>query len=116
MTNVTEIDMNEVMRREDDPLLDLVKQWEATYHKFLAEPKGRLDLADQIEALEGRIARITPTTFPGLCSILGMAHTILAGRDANADDYIAAGPATALVVRAIDAVDRVDGLIGSYNK
>ena len=113
MTNVTEIDMNELMRREDAPLVDLVNQWEATYHKFLAaEPGERGGLADRIEGLEGRIARYTPRTFRGLCSILGMAHTILSARDANDDLYIGDGPAVALVVRAIAAVDREDGLIG----
>ncbi len=117
MTNVTEIDMNELMRREDAPLVDLVNQWEATYHKFLAAEIGKKDrLPEQIESLEGQIVRCTPTTFRGLCSILGMAHTILSTRDANDDLYMSQGPATALVARAIAAVDRENGLIGSYNK
>ncbi len=50
--------MNEMMRREDAPLLVLVSRWELTYHKYLAaEPAEREGLADQIAALEGQIAR-----------------------------------------------------------
>ena len=117
MTNVTEIDMNEMMRREDAPLLDFVDQWERAYHKYLAAEPGEIGgLPTQIESLEGQIVRHTPATFRGLCSILGMAHTILSTRDANDDLYMSQGPATALVARAIAAVDREDGMIGSYNK
>ena len=112
MTNVTEMDMNEMMRRNDAPLVELVDQWEVAYHKFAAEPEGRSELTDQIEAFEGQIARYTPTTFRGLGSILGMVHTILSVRDVNDDLYMAHGPATILVARAIAAIDRVDGMIG----
>ena len=113
MTNVTEIDMNERMREEEAPLLELVDQWERAYRKYLAAEIGKKDgLPEQIESLEGQIVRWTPGTFRGRCSILGMAHTILSARDANDDLYMSQGPATALVARAIAAVDREDGMIG----
>ena len=111
MTNVTKIDLSEMMRRDDEQLVELVKQWEVTCHKYLAEREGRLERVTQIEGLEGQIARYTPTTFRGLVAILEMAHTILSARDANPDVYIAHGPATILVARAIAATDCADGMI-----
>ncbi len=111
MTNVTEIDLSEMMRRDDEQLVALVDQWEATCHKYLAEREGRLERVTQIEELEGQIARTTPHTFRGLNSILHMAHTILSARDANPDTYIAHGPATILVARAIKATAYQDGMI-----
>ncbi len=109
MTNVTKFELNEMMRREDAPLLNLVSRWELAYHKYLAaEPTEREGLTDQIEALEGRIARYVPTTFLGLGSVLRMAHTIMSARDS----YVAHGPASLLVARAIAAIDYEDGMIG----
>ncbi len=113
MTNVTKFELNEMMRREDAPLLNLVSRWESAYHKYLAaEPTEREGLTDQIEALEGRIARYVPTTFPGLGSVLRMAHTIMSARDVDRDSYVAHGPASLLVARAIAAIDCEDGMIG----
>ncbi len=113
MSNVKEVDISELMRRNDAPLVELVDQWEQAYHAYVAAQAGkRGGLATRIEEIEGQIARYTPTTLPGLCSVLNMVHMILSVRDANADLYIAHGPATALVARAIAAVDRVDGMIG----
>ncbi len=111
MTNVTEIDLSERMRRDDAPLLELVDQWETAYHKFSAEPEGRVERAAQMEALEGQIVRYRPATFFGLGAILQMAHTILSARDANPDVYIARAPATALVACAIAATEYADGMI-----
>ncbi len=111
MSNVAKIDISEMMRRDDEEFVELVKQWEATCHKYLAEREGRLERVAQIEAIEGQIARHTPTTFRGLGSILHMAHTILSARDANPDCYIADGPATILVARAITATAYSDGVI-----
>ncbi len=113
MTNVTKFELNEMMRREDAPLLNLVSRWESAYHKYLAaESTEREGLADQIEALEGRIARYVPTTFLGLGSVLRMAHTIMSARDVDRDSYVAHGPASLLVARAIAAIDCEDGMIG----
>ena len=113
MTNVTEIDMNELMRQEDGPLMEFVKQWERARHKFLAaEPGKKGELSDRIEELEGRIIRYVPTTFLGLALMLGMAHTIVSTREVDPDSYVAHGSASALIARAIVAVDRVGGIIG----
>ncbi len=113
MTNVTEIDMSERMRREDAPLVELINQWKATYHKYLAVIEERVEMADRIAALEGQIVRYTPTTFLGLVKVLQMAHMIMSARDAEPDSYIGEGPATILIRRAIDAVDHENGLIGN---
>ncbi len=116
MSNVAEIDMNELMRREDEALYKLVNQWEATYYKYRAAAEGRGELVDQIEALEGRIVRLTPATFLGLVKVLQMAHMIMSARDADPDSYIADGPAAALIARVIRAVDHEDGAIGQTQR
>ena len=90
MSNVKEADISELMRRNDAPLVELVDQWEQAYHAFVPAQAGKREgLVTRIEEIVGQIARYMPTTFPGLCSVLNMAHTILSVRDANADLYIA---------------------------
>ncbi len=112
MSNVKEVDIGELMRRNDAPLVELVDQWEQAYHAFVAAQAGKREgLATRIEEIEGQIARYTPTTFRGLGSILHMGHMILSARDANSDCYIADGPATILVARAIKATAYQDGMI-----
>ena len=112
MSNVAEIDITEILRRDDEELYKLVQQWEATTHRYLTVTEGRGELADQIAALEGQIVRCTPTTFFGLGSILQMAHTILSARNADPDCYTGDGPVAMLIARAISAVDHEDGVIG----
>ena len=112
MSNVAEIEIAEMLCREDDELYKLVKDWEATTHRFLGDTAGGAALADKIAALEGQIVRCTPRTFLGLVRVLHMAHTIMSARDAHPDGYTGDGPATMLIARAIDAVDHEDGLIG----
>ena len=112
MSNVAEIDINEMMCREDEELYKLVNQWEATYHKYLVVTEGRGELADQIAALEGQIVRHTPPPFLGLVKVLQMGQMIISARDADSDCYIVDGPATILIACAIDAVDHESGAIG----
>ncbi len=101
MSNVAEIDINEMMCREDEELYKLVNQWKATYHKYFVVTEGRGELADQIAALEGQIVRHTPTTFLGLVKVLQMGHMIMSARDADPDCYIVDGPATILYQGAL---------------
>ena len=104
--------LDDTASREDDDYIKRIDRWKRlrAERKLIKPPSDDLiRMADEIEAVEGRIISGYPLTFRGLNVLLEMIYDILAARDIEQGQIDAHGPVTMLVARAAKAVECCEG-------
>ena len=105
--------------REDAAFVGLVEEWQslrARLRLYYADSstcttEDYTRMVDEMESLEGRIARFRPASFLGVREVLSMASDILAEQIRRPDMLLGDGPALELVCRASHALAECEGSI-----
>ena len=104
---------------EDVELGSLIEEWHATWGRLDiiysgdGSRDGVSDLLDKLSAIEERIVRLAPVSYTGARAMLEMATEIIADRMADPHGIKGRGPAHALVINVLCAMDNGQGLLGT---